>query len=208
MSEKKTYLPNRKPRKTLEFTCMQPQLIPTEKIIANDWNPNEVAREEMELLAISIEENGFAMACIVVYDAEIDRYILSDGFHRYTLLKEFFKSEVIPCVVLDKTVAEQMRATIHFNRAKGKHKVDMMAKLVARMLTLGQSDSDIAKFLGMQAEEVLRLKRENGLAAMFAGQSYGRAWVRLDDKDMPERETSDEMLLLAEDELSEAEDEI
>lgn len=60
-----------------------------------------------------------------------------------------------------------MRATIHFNRAKGKHKVDMMAKLVARMLTLGQSDSDIAKFLGMQAEEVLRLKRENGLAAMF-----------------------------------------
>lgn len=207
MNEKKTYLPNRKPRKPLEFTCMQPQLIPTEKIIANDWNPNEVAREEMELLAISIEENGFAMACIVVYDAEIDRYILSDGFHRYTLLKEFFKSTVIPCVVLDKTVAEQMRATIHFNRAKGKHKVDMMAKLVARMLTLGQSDSDIAKFLGMQAEEVLRLKRENGLAAMFAGQSYGRAWVRLDDKDIPGQAASNEIPLFAEDE-DDAEDEI
>lgn len=208
MSEKKTYLPNRKPQKALEFTCMQPQLIPTEKIIANDWNPNEVAREEMELLAISIEENGFAMACIVVYDSEIDRYILSDGFHRYTLLKEFFKSPVIPCVVLDKTVAEQMRATIHFNRAKGKHKVDMMAKLVARMLTLGQSDSDIAKFLGMQAEEVLRLKRENGLAAMFAGQSYGRAWVRLDDKDTPGQATSDELPLLDDGDDDAAEDEI
>lgn len=207
MSDKKTYLPNRKPRKALEFTCMEPQLIPTEKIIANDWNPNEVAREEMELLAISIEENGFAFPCVVVYDASIDRYIVCDGFHRFTLLKEFFNSQVVPCVVLNKTVAEQMRATIHFNRAKGKHKVDMMAKLVARMLQLGQSDSDIAKFLGMSAEEVLRLKRENGLAAMYAGQEYGRAWVRMDDKDLPPVKASSRLALLDEEDESEDDEE-
>lgn len=207
MSDKKTYLPNRKPRKPLEFTCMQPQLIPTEKIIANDWNPNDVAREEMELLAISIEENGFAFPCVVVYDASIDRYIVCDGFHRFTLLKDFFHSPVIPCVVLNKTIAEQMRATIHFNRAKGKHKVDMMAKLVARMLQLGQSDSDIAKFLGMSAEEVLRLKRENGLAAMYAGQEYGRAWVRMDDKDLPPVKASSRLALLDEEDESEDDEE-
>ncbi len=186
MSEKKVYLPNRKPKKELTFPCLQVKLVPTEKVIANDYNPNEVAREEMNLLAISIEEDGVTQPVVTYYDAEIDRWITVDGFHRRTLIAEYFKSPVTPVVEIEKPIGDRMASTIRHNRARGKHKVDLMSEMVTKLLGLNWTDSEIARYLGMDAEEVLRLKQMTGLAGLFKNQDYGRAWMRMDDKDLPQ----------------------
>lgn len=61
--------------------------VPVEKVVANDYNPNVVAPPEMKLLEISIWEDGFTMPCVCYYNKEADKYILVDGFHRFTVLK-------------------------------------------------------------------------------------------------------------------------
>ncbi len=198
--ERKTYLPNRKPRKALTFPCLQVKLVPADKVIANDYNPNSVAREEMNLLAISIEEDGVTQALVAYYDEDTDRYVVVDGFHRFIILKEFFKSDVIPVVVIEKDIGERMASTIRHNRARGKHKVELMSVMVERMLGLGWSDGEIAKYLGMEAEEVLRLKQMTGLAGLFKNQPYSRAWIRMDDKDMPAMEAPADGFLSLDDE--------
>lgn len=160
------------------FPCMAPRLVPTEKIIANDYNPNYVATPEMELLARSIENNGLVYAITVFYDAGQDIYIVVDGFHRFVLLRDKFKCREIPVVIIDKDMKERMAATIEMNRARGTHIVDLMSALVVKLIKLGWTDIDIAKELGMEAEEVLRLKQMTGLAGLFAGQPYSKAWER------------------------------
>lgn len=168
----------RKPKKQITFPCMDVQMVDASKVVANDYNPNSVATPEMELLAISMEENGVAYACVTIYAPEIDRYILIDGFHRYTIMVHWWKLEQIPIIVLQKDMAERILATVQFNRARGKHMTDLMAELVTKLLRLGMDDIAIATYLGMEAEEVLRLKQTTGLAEMFANQPFGRAWVR------------------------------
>lgn len=173
-----------RPRKAtahITFPCLQAKLVPADKVVANDYNPNSVARPEMELLAQSIETDGVTQPVVTVYDPEADLYIVVDGFHRYTILTTWFNLKTIPVVVLDKPMTDRMASTIRHNRARGKHQVDLMAVLVARLRGLGWDDLDIARHLGMEAEEVLRLKQQTGLADLFAGQPYSRAW----DKERP-----------------------
>lgn len=170
-----------KPRKataTITFPCLQTRLVPACKVVANDYNPNSVARPEMELLAQSIEADGVTQPVVTVYDPDADVYIVVDGFHRYTILTVWFGLEKIPVVVLEKPMTDRMASTVRHNRARGKHQVDLMAVLVTRLRGLGWDDLDIARHLGMEAEEVLRLKQQTGLADLFAGQPYARAWVR------------------------------
>jgi len=164
----------------ISFPCMAPKFVPTEKVIANDYNPNRVATPEMELLARSIENNGLVYAITVFYDEIQDIYIVVDGFHRFVLLRDRFKCKEIPVVVIDKDMKERMAATIEMNRARGVHNVDLMSMLVTKLIKLGWTDIDIAKELGMEAEEVLRLKQMTGLAGLFAGQPYSKAWVKYD----------------------------
>ncbi len=138
--------------------------------------------EEMKLLAISMEEDGVTQPVVVFYDATIDTYIVVDGFHRYSLMKHYFGCEEIPVVVIDKSIQDRMASTIRHNRARGKHQVDLMSVMVERLLKLGWDDLDIAKHLGMEAEEVLRLKQMTGLAGLFKGQAYSRSWIKADDQ--------------------------
>ena len=170
----------------IKFPCMAPVLVPIEKVISNDYNPNHVANPEMELLARSIENNGLTYAVVVVYDDELGVYIVVDGFHRYSLLKHRFKCSEIPVVIIDRDLAERMYSTIEFNRARGKHQVELMAALVAKLVQLGRSDLEIAVELGMAAEEVLRLKQLTGLAALFRDQAYSRAWVKYGEEEPPD----------------------
>lgn len=164
----------------ISFPCMSPKYVPVERVIANDYNPNRVATPEMELLARSIENNGLVYAITVFYDEIQDVYIVVDGFHRFMLLRDKFKCKEIPVVVIDKEMKQRMAATIEMNRARGVHNVDLMSALVAKLIKLGWTDIDIAKELGMEAEEVLRLKQMTGLAGLFAGQPYSKAWVKYD----------------------------
>lgn len=160
----------------LRFPCLEARLVPAEKVVANDYNPNKVASPEMKLLAHSIEEDGVTQPVVVVYDPETDLYVVVDGFHRHTIIKEHFKSPVVPVVVIDREMKDRMASTIRHNRARGKHQVDLMTDLVVKLRKLGWDDLEIAKHLGMEAEEVLRLKQMSGLPELFKEQEFSRAW--------------------------------
>ena len=163
--------------KKLEFPCMQPKLVPIEKVVANNYNPNKVAKPEMELLYKSILEDGLTMPIVTFYDDKIDKYVIVDGFHRYTIVKDYFKSDVVAISIIDKDIKQRMASTVRHNRARGVHKVDLQADMVVDLLKKGWNDNDISKELGMTLEEVLRLKQQTGIAELFKDRSHSKAWI-------------------------------
>lgn len=163
--------------KKLEFPCMQPKLVPIEKVVANNYNPNKVAKPEMELLYKSILEDGLTMPIVTFYDDKIDKYVIVDGFHRYTIVKDYFKSDVVAISIIDKDIKQRMASTVRHNRARGVHKVDLQADMVVDLLKKGWNDNDISKELGMTLEEVLRLKQQAGIAELFKDRSHSKSWI-------------------------------
>jgi len=157
-------------------------LVPVEYVEPNDYNPNSVAQIEMGLLLHSIRQDGYTQPVVTVYDAERDRYVIVDGFHRYYVMKnvpEIYErySGLLPITVIDKPPAARMASTVRHNRARGRHVVGGMASLVFQMLDQGMSDADVCNELGMEPEELLRLKHITGFSKLFADQEYGRAWM-------------------------------
>lgn len=163
--------------KKLEFPCMQPKLVPIEKVVANNYNPNKVAKPEMELLYKSILEDGLTMPIVTFYDDKIDKYVIVDGFHRYTIVKDYFKSDVVAISIIDKDIKQRMASTVRHNRARGVHKVDLQADMVVDLLKKGWNDNDISKELGMTLEEVLRLKQQTGIAELFKDRTHSKSWI-------------------------------
>jgi len=163
--------------KKLDFPCMQPKLVPIEKVVANNYNPNKVAKPEMELLYKSILEDGLTMPVVTFYDDKIDKYVIVDGFHRYTIVKDYFKSDVVAISVIDKDIKQRMASTVRHNRARGVHKVDLQADMVVDLLKKGWNDNDISKELGMTLEEVLRLKQQTGIAELFKDRTHSKSWI-------------------------------
>lgn len=151
--------------------------IPVEKIQANDYNPNVVAPPEMKLLELSIWEDGFTMPCVCYYDKDMDTYILVDGFHRYQVLKNskrIYQREngLLPVVVIDKEISNRMASTIRHNRARGTHNIELMCNIIAELDHAGMTDEWIMKNVGMDRDEVLRLKQISGLADLFANNNF------------------------------------
>lgn len=151
--------------------------IPVEKIEANDYNPNIVAPPEMKLLELSIWEDGFTMPCVCYYDSETDHYILVDGYHRYNVLrssKRIYQREngLLPVVVIDKELSNRMASTIRHNRARGSHNIELMCHIVAELDKAGMSDKWIMKNIGMDRDELLRLKQISGLADLFSDKNF------------------------------------
>jgi len=164
----------------LEWTKDHPvskvQWVPTEQISANDYNPNSVAPPEMELLQLSIESDGFTQP-IVVWQAN-GSYEVVDGFHRYKVGKLLNMSH-LPVVIINQERSgrnDRIAATIRHNRARGKHQIESMSDIVLELSRRNWSDKRIAKELGMDPDEVLRLKQITGLAEMFADQDFSEAW--------------------------------
>lgn len=149
---------------------------------ANDYNPNTVAPPEMELLKLSIEEDGYTQP-IVAY-REGDAYTVVDGFHRNRVGKECpsVRERVkgyLPVTIVRtdrEDIEERMASTIRHNRARGKHGVQSMSRIVMDLARRNWSDAKIGKKLGMDPDEVLRLKQITGLAEMFADQEFSEAW--------------------------------
>lgn len=155
--------------------------VPADKVVANEYNPNKVAPPEMRLLHISIQEDGYTQPIVCFYDQSKDEYVVVDGFHRTRVGTE--KRDIrerihgyLPVVVIDKPLDERMASTIRHNRARGKHAVSPMSDLVATLYRGGWADDRIAKELGMELDEVLRLKQITGLPEIFADREYSRAW--------------------------------
>lgn len=151
--------------------------VPVEKVQANDYNPNIVAPPEMRLLELSIWEDGFTMPCVCYYDKANDVYMLVDGYHRYQVLKtskRIYEREkgLLPIVVIDKDLSNRMASTIRHNRARGTHNIELMCNIVAELDKAGVSDSWIMKNIGMDKDELLRLKQISGLAELFANRDF------------------------------------
>lgn len=157
--------------------------VPVDKIRANSYNPNAVAPPEMRLLELSIWEDGYTMPVVCYYIEEEDIYEIVDGFHRYTVLKtskRIFEREggMLPVTVIDKPITDRMASTIRHNRARGSHAIDLMQNIVAELVDSGMSDAWIIKHIGMDADELLRLKQISGLAALFRDRDFSAAWAK------------------------------
>ena len=162
--------------------------VPVEKIKPNDYNPNKVAPPEMRLLYDSIKVDGYTMPIVCYYDKENDEYIIVDGFHRYQIMMDYpdiYEREggLMPVSVIDKPLDQRMASTIRHNRARGSHDVDLMSNIVRDLHELGRSDAWIAKHLGMDKDEILRLKQITGLAN-FKDVNFGMAWQPADEEEM------------------------
>jgi len=155
--------------------------IPLEKIKANEYNPNHVAGPEMKLLYDSIKEDGYTMPIVCYYEEATGMYIIVDGFHRWTIMlkhKDIYDREkgLMPVAVIDKPLDDRMASTIRHNRARGSHDVDLMSNIVAELHEIGRTDNWISKHLGMDLDEILRLKHITGLAAMFKDKEFSNSW--------------------------------
>tara|TARA_R110002153_G_scaffold13674_1_gene50578 strand:+ start:3299 stop:4006 length:708 start_codon:yes stop_codon:yes gene_type:complete len=153
-----------------------------EKVQANDYNPNSVAKVEMGLLYTSIKHDGYTQPIVTIYDKQIDKYIIVDGFHRYFVCKS--NKDILernhgklPIVVIDKDINDRMASTVRHNRARGKHSVNGMSHMVFAMLENGWKDEDICNHLGMEADELLRLKHITGFSKLFEDAEYSKAWT-------------------------------
>ena len=157
--------------------------VPVDKVRANSYNPNSVAPPEMELLEISIWEDGYTMPVVCYYLPDEDVYEIVDGYHRYTTLKtskRIFEREggMLPVVVIDKDDSNRMASTIRHNRARGSHSIELMSNIVAELTRSGMSDAWILKHVGMDSDELLRLKQITGLADLFADKEFSEAWQK------------------------------
>ena len=155
--------------------------VPLAKVRANDYNPNSVAKNEMRLLHTSISHDGYTQPIVTVYDPALDMYIIVDGFHRYTTLRlnadlQERTHGMVPIVVIDKPINDRMASTVRHNRARGKHSISGMASMVFAMLDNGMDDAAICAELGLEADELVRLKHVTGFSKLFESVEYSRAW--------------------------------
>lgn len=104
------------------------------------------------------------------------RYVIVDGFHRYAVMRRYPDITAphggyLPVVVIDKPIADRIASTVRHNRARGKHSVAGMGNLVFQMLAEGEEDATICAKLGMEPEELVRLKHITGFSKLYAGQA-------------------------------------
>jgi ParB-like chromosome segregation protein Spo0J len=156
--------------------------VKNDRVFANDYNPNSVAPTEMKLLELSILQDGYTQP-IVTMPSE-NCFEVVDGFHRNRVGKESKDVSArvlgyLPVVRIkaDRTEKQdRMAATIRHNRARGAHRIDSMSEIVVELKRRNWNDEKIAKELGMDADEVLRLCQISGLAEVFKDREFSTAW--------------------------------
>lgn len=160
------------------------QWVKNDTVKANQYNPNSVAPVEMELLKTSISADGYTQPIVSMVDPSDEMREVIDGFHRHKVGK--YDSDIqarihgyLPVVTINESrtdIGDRMAATVRHNRARGTHAVDKMSDIVLDLKKRNWSDEKIAKNLGMDADEVLRLGQISGLAEMFAHREFSEAW--------------------------------
>lgn len=156
--------------------------VPAEQVEANDYNPNSVAPPEMKLLEISISEDGYTQP--IVAWGKNGYYEVVDGFHRNRVGKESkaVRERIhgyLPITLINhdrEDKGDRIAATIRHNRARGKHQIAAMSDIVLDLSRRNWSDAKIGRELGMEPDEVLRLKQITGLAELFSDVEFSEAW--------------------------------
>jgi len=158
------------------------KLVKVDEVEGNDYNPNKVAPPEMQLLRLSIQKDGLTMPVVVAdQDKKKKPYVVVDGFHRTTVVKQ---NKVVrdslegflPVSKLNKSIEERITSTVRHNMARGTHQVELSAKLVAMLKKHNWTNARIGMELGMDADEVLRLKQITGLAELFKDKEFSKSW--------------------------------
>lgn len=158
--------------------------VKNETVYANDYNPNAVAPPEMELLRLSISNDGYTQPIVSMLDESGEKREVIDGFHRNRVGKECdeIQSRVrgyLPVVTIRESQegkCDRIASTIRHNRARGKHQVESMSDIVVDLKKRNWSPKKISKELGMDADEVLRLTQISGLTELFKDKSFSEAW--------------------------------
>jgi ParB-like chromosome segregation protein Spo0J len=160
--------------------------VKSENVVANDYNPNKVAPPEMELLEISIMNDGYTQPVVTFPNNGIIEVV--DGFHRTRVSKE---SKIVrervkgytPTVIIRKEQSDKndrIASTIRHNRARGKHQVDAMSEIILELKNRNWKNERIARELGMDEEEILRLCQITGLQDIFKDDDFSKSWESSD----------------------------
>lgn len=182
LNEVKVFLHNHSPMKSEPVDCVL--WVKNDTVHANDYNPNSVAPPEMELLRLSISSDGYTQPIVSMLEENLTTREVIDGFHRNRVGKECEEIQkrvhgYLPVVTIneDRTkINDRVASTIRHNRARGKHKIEAMSDIVIDLKKRNWSDEKIAKNLGMDADEVLRLCQIGGLAELFSDKDFSSAW--------------------------------
>ena len=166
----------------IRFPVLNVKMVDIDKVISNNYNPNKVAPPEMELLKHSIQMDGYTQPIVTYYDEKIDKYIIVDGFHRYRCAKEYFHLNVLPIVVINKDIKNRIASTIRHNRARGTHQIPDMSHIIIELTKLGWDERRISLELGMELDEVVRLKQISGLKEAFADHVFSKSWDEFEQK--------------------------
>ena len=158
--------------------------VKNDTVEANDYNPNSVAAPEMELLRLSIQADGYTQPIVSMYNGDGEKREVIDGYHRNRVGKECADIQqrvhgYLPVVTINQNrtdKADRISSTIRHNRARGKHKIQAMSDIVLDLKKRNWSDDKIAKNLGMDADEVLRLCQIGGISETFADSEFSQAW--------------------------------
>ncbi|ECB2662541.1 transcriptional regulator [Salmonella enterica subsp. enterica serovar Enteritidis] len=152
------------------------------EVEANNYNPNVMAPREKKLLKQSLEKDGFTQP--VVVSEEKNHFLVVDGFHRQLLGREGYTGKrlkgwlPVACINPErKGQAARIAATIRHNRARGKHQITSMSDIIRDLSRQGWSDEQIGTELGMDRDEVLRLKQISGLTELFQEEDFSPAWT-------------------------------
>lgn len=154
----------------------------SDKVEANEYNPNAVAPPEMQLLYESISNDGYTMPIVSFNDEKIIRIV--DGFHRRETERrnQDISASTLGYLPLTTIRNEQtdssnrMASTIRHNRARGSHNIELMSQIVSELVEMGKGDAWICKHIGMSVDELLRLKQITGLAALFLNKDFSESW--------------------------------
>lgn len=154
--------------------------VPLEKVQANDYNPNAVASKEMKLLYTSVKEDGYTMPIVTIWDEQLQKFVIVDGFHRNLISRKYPDIRErchgrLPIVVIDKDIDQRMASTVRHNRARGTHSVDGMVNIVFSMMRDGKSEKEICDKLGLEQREFVKLKYVTGFAKLFKDYEYSKA---------------------------------
>lgn len=161
----------------IKYPCLNAKMVSRSSLQANNYNPNSVPKDKMELLKQSIIDNGFCFPIVTIYDNEIEKYVIIDGFHRYTMCQpEWLNLPLVPIVVLDHDINQRMTATIQFNKARGVHQVDLDADIIRALIQQGMPEEEICKHLKIDAETVHRYKTLTGIVSIFKNVQYSNEW--------------------------------
>lgn len=165
-------------KRIIDFPVMDVKLLPINKVVPNDYNPNKMQFKILKLLKKSILEDGFLFPILVIYDQNYDKYVVVDGFHRYKAMKELKQTE-IPAVVLDRDISERRVMTVRMNKTRGVHQLEGDKANFQELLNESKySLPELSEKMALEAEEIVIYKKKGSIIEEYKEHDFSNAWER------------------------------